>query len=108
MGTFGEVLRGLGRFGSEAGTAAQGLAQERRRQLQDEFERLNMRISYSDWQQRLKQAGVPQYRGTFQTPDGSLYAISTDPTTGEPSTKALFKSTNKYPEFRNLEDAVTW
>lgn len=92
----GWLGRGIGDFGSQIGQGhdinlgwkerLQNMALQNARQKQSD---LKNALDMQELQQRIKQMGAPQFKGTTELPGGGIGAISVDPTSGQPSVKPL-------------------
>lgn len=75
MGGFGEVARGLGRFGSELGEAGFTLSELRRREalekLSQQLALFNAQIRAQEFQARLRELGLREQEAKAKTPEGT-------------------------------------
>ncbi len=108
----------LGELGSQAGQAKDIAMGWREREQNMRIAAAKQKLEESlmplriaeiqDIQNRIKRSMQPQMRSSFTTPDGSIYAVMQNPSTGEVTTQALYHGMQKYPEFKNLQEMQAW
>lgn len=86
------ILQGLGSLGSHIGGGYEILRQQKAQEAEQQLRQLMARSQLMELQERIRQSQMTKLHGTFSTSDGSVYAVTTDPQTGQPKPQLMYKS----------------